>query len=288
MIGDVVFYPNYIHYVGYTASAEPSITGETYESSGGETSGPAYDLVDNKRSSLVTLDTASQTTNPVIDFDLASTPADAFDFMIIDNHNLFSAASKAVVRYGGSPGDTTLDAGYEASGLGVTTSAMTESGNYVQAGVNGISVIHVSAVTSAYWDLYIDDTLGSLQADITMGEIAIGKKCAVSVAPDMPTIISNFDGVSVKTTAGGQKHGFSSYNERKAWKLTWPILEETDFNNIKKVWQVTNGPQYPFYIDLGEASTPKLYYVRFLQNSFQFKKLSAQAYELSIIIESET
>ncbi len=81
----ITYYPNYLYYdsgdlesnTNMDVENEPTITGESWTASGGEdddgTEGnAAYDLVDNKRGSVVTIDSDSQGTTILIDFDLSS------------------------------------------------------------------------------------------------------------------------------------------------------------------------------------------------------------------------
>ena len=74
---------------------------------------------------------------------------------------------------------------------------------------------------------------------------------------------------------------------REAWSLTWDVITASNKADIETVWTITDGPRYPFYIDLGEAATPQLYYVRFMQDTLRFTKLTNDAYTCTINIESE-
>lgn len=289
-IGDITFYPNYVQYIGFTASAEPSITGETYSCSGDETTGGAYDLVDNKRGTPVTIDTLSQTTQPLIDFDLSSTPADAFDFAILDYHNLATADGNVTIQYSTSSTTCEVLTAYSgALGEVLTSVSILPVTYFVENPPDGILIFTFTSQTSANWNFKFYAHTPSYDANLSIREAIIGKKYAVTIAPDLnPLIISNYHGVVVKKTPAGQNQGFGNYTgERKAWQLNWSVLSETHKNGILKVWQVCNGNKFPFYIDLGEAEYPKLYYVRFVDNSLTFRKLSAAAYEVSVMIESE-
>ena len=285
MIGDVTIYANYLPYAGYSATDEPSVVNETYESSGGETTGPAYDVADNKRTTLLTIDTNAQTTNPIIDFDLTTNMVDV-DFAIIDNHNFNTAGVKVGIAESLASIDMTA---YEASGPGVTTAASTVTASQVITPVDGISLILLSTATTGNdWKVGIEENGANYTANVTIGEIILGKKFAFSYAPDTPEEISTFDGVTNTVSRGGQKSSFKSYGVRKAWKLSWPILLEADKTSLQTIYEdITEGSHRPFYIDLGEESTPKLYYVRFMDNSLRIRKLTAQAYEVSFMIESE-
>jgi hypothetical protein len=284
-LGKVTFYPNIIQYARFSASVEPSITVSGYACSGGETTGPGYDVADTRRAPALTIDCGSTTDHPTIDFDLSAAITSA-NFCIVDNHNLYTAQSNFIVH----EGTTSLNLSYAYHGtLG---SAMTNSvSTPIAVPTSGSSIslaLFSTAQTSYNFDVYFTAVATTYTADITIGEIAIGKSYQISVAPDAnPNIISNFASVSKLMTPGGQKYGVITYGERKAWQLSWSYLNATDYASLLAVWQYTKGGLYPMYIDLGEAATPALYYVRFVDNTLIFRKLAAEAYEVSVLIESE-
>lgn len=286
MIGDVTFYPNYFHYEGFSRSAEPSITLETYTSSGGETSGPAYDLVDFRRDNVVTTDSNGQTTNVVIDMDLTSNITDA-DFVIIDNHNFNTAG--ADVQIAESSGNKNIT-GYEASGLGVTTSASTNDGTAkLTTPTDGILLVNITtAVTGNDWQIGLEENGATFDADITIGQWFVGKKCTPSrpANDDFSEGYSN-EGIFINRTGGGLKYGFKRFAPKKFWQLTFEHLTDTDKDNLEELWLVTDGQLRPFYVDLGEETTPKLYFVRFAMDRMSFVKEGTSTYRLTIQLEEE-
>jgi len=288
-IGTVVFYPNYIHNSGYDAAAEPSIVTQNYASSGGETTGAAYDLVDNRRDARITIDTSGETDNFNVDFDLTANIT-AANFVIVDNHNFQTASAEITVGYGGSA--QTIASGY-AGTLNNALALLTLSTNVLRKPItDGILLINFSGTRTAQnfevYSTYESDVGIEYTADVLMGEIGIGASFTPSVAPDINLIeTQHFDGVEVRRSAGGQNTSFKRYGERKAWALTWSYVSNTDKEGFQKVFQITEGGRYPFWIDLGESATPHLYYVRFLQNALSVRKLTANAYEVTILIESE-
>lgn len=286
-IGTVVFYPNGIWGAGYAAATEPSVVTQGYSCSGAETTGAAYDLVDAKRGTVITVDTSGEATDFSFDIDLSANITSS-DFMILDNHNLGTADADATFRY--DAGNTGLTVSTVHSGtLGTALSAMSiGGGTEFEITNDGILLEKHTAQTSSNFNILIEDTDGdNFDADVTAGEWFVGKSFTPSTAPDQPEIMSNFDGVNVTRALGGVNSSHVRYGERLAWKLKWEYVSESDKDEFLRVWQDTEGPRYPFYIDLGEESTPCLYMVRFVENSFRIQKLAAQAYELSFIIESE-
>lgn len=288
-IGTVIFYPNYIHYAGYDVTAEPSVVTQNYACSGAETTGPAYDVVDDKRTAELTVDTSGETDNFNIDFDLSANIT-AANFAIVDNHNFSTASAQIQVGYGGT--GQSLSTAY-AGTLGSATAAMTITTNVVKDPItDGILLINFSGTRTAQnWEIYstYESDFGvEYSDDVTIGEIAIGVSFTPSIAPDInPIEVQNFDGVLVRRSKGGQNSSLKLYGERKSWQLNWSYISNTDKTGFQKVYEVTEGPRHPFWIDLGESATPQLYYVRFVANSLSIRKLTANAYEISVIIESE-
>lgn len=284
-IGDVTFYPNGIWGAGYTASAEPSIVTQGYECSGGESSNAAYDLVDARRGNVVTVDTNAETTDFQLDLDLSANITSS-DFMILDNHNFGSADCDLTFRYGAGNSALTVSSVHSGT-LETALSAMSLGGGteYVMTN-DGIALAKHSAQSSANFNVLCSDN-STFTADVTIGEWFVGKSFTPSTAPDQPEELFNFDGVSVNRALGGVNTSHSRYGERRAWRLRWDYISESDKDEFVRVYGDTEGPRYPFYIDLGEESTPCLYMVRFVENSLRIQKKAAQAYELSFIIESE-
>ena len=288
-IGDVTFYANYINFYGIDYTAEPSASGETYTCSGGETSGELYDLVDNKRGSIVTFDTNGQSTNPIIDFDFSATIYAGC--VIIDKHNLKTATADVTLLEASTPKNITT--AYSGA-LGAALTATTISSNEVitggATGSDGILLINFTSVESgtAFEVTFDDYNAANYSANLWIGEIIFSNAKTMSIAPTINIIDETKQpGVTVNTSLGGQKYSFATSTRRKAWNLTWQIMTSTDKANLETVWIVTGGGRYPFYIDLGEAATPQLYYVRFMQDTLRFTQLSSGAYSTTILIESE-
>lgn len=280
-IGDVTFYPNYLHHAGFSPTAEPSINGETYTCSGGETTGAAYDLLDNKRTSVVTLDTNGETSTPNIDVDTTENIT-LFDFAILDNHNLKTCDATASV------GITGIHAYTGTLGTELTSDSLVSDNITISHDDLLLITIDSPSYTGASFTVDFTSLSGAYDADMEFGEIAVGVSFTPSIAPDI-NIVENqsYEGVTVIRSKGGQKYGFETFGERKSWSLTWSYMTNADKESFQTVYEVTKGPKIPFWIDLGEATNPKLYYVRFVQNSLSVRQLTANAFEISVIIESE-
>ena len=124
-------------------------------------------------------------------------------------------------------------------------------------------------------------------ADITIGEVALGVSFTPTVSPDVPQPESIAYGNTITQSRGGQKNAVQFFGKRRRWTLGWKIIQETDMTSLKAVWDACNGTLYPFWIDLGEGSSnPLLYYVRFA-GDFNATKLTHQAYSIRLIIEEE-
>ena len=289
----VTFYPNYIHTAGFSKTAEPSITTQGYACSGGETSGAAYDLVDNRNSNVITIDTNGEATDFAVDLDLTSDMQDIAspDFVIVDNHNFKTASVNVYLENDGS--STNLTSAYSGTlGTELTAESIDTGGDhFVDEPTDGVLIINFTAEQNATDQnleiLGLDDGGANFTADVTMGEIAMGKKCTPGVSPDINQQESIMYGNAVQQSRGGQKYGVQYHGKRRSWTLGWKILQETDMTNLKAVWDACNGSLYPFWIDLGEGSSnPLLYYVRFV-GDFNYTKLTNQAYSLRLQIEEE-
>ena len=290
----VTFYPNYIQYAGFSATAEPSIVGQGYACSGGETTGPAYDLADNRRTNTITIDTNGEATDFTVDFDLTANITNA-NFGIIDNHNLYTADATVLFEHSGGtdiPCDT-----YYSGPLGSELTTISKDGSEAAVGehstADGILVGNfTSAVTDSAFEVSIKDYEGdSFDADVTMGEIAIGVSFAPAFNPELqPTFGYDLPGSGFNESDGGQRYGFSTHsNPRRAWHFQWKHMSDANKTSLETVFKVTGGVKYPFYIDLGDilgATNPQLYYVRFLK-PLSFKGLTKDAWQVDIMIEEE-
>jgi len=285
-IGTVVFYPSGLWGAGYDVTAEPSIVTQNYASSDGETTGAAYDLVDAKRTSQITIDTNGESQDFQIDFDLTTSITDC-NFCIIDNHNLGDTNGGSSFQYGSGPSTVSYSAHYGGE-LGSALAAESSSvrGDYQNS--NDMSLTLFTAVTDDEFNivLYYPDG-DTWQVDVVLGEIFWGKSFAPSTAPEQPKFIPGWSGVKSKRTAGGQNNTHKRYGKRMAWQLEWSYVSESDIDEFIRVFNDTEGHRYPFYIDLGEAATPQLYFVRLKEGSFKYNKLAASAYKVSLTVESE-
>lgn len=287
MIGDITFYPNYFHYVGFDAENEPSLVGQGYACSGAETSGAIYDVVDLRRDNIITIDTDGETNDAVLDMELTSTITDA-DFFIVDNHNLETADANIKGQYGVGPNTIGLSSAYSGAFNSALTSE-TITSNEVMNPTDGILLaLFTSATSSSRFLLSTTEDSPSYDADITIGEWFVGKKCA----PSKPANVDFSEGyenggVIVSRSAGGIKYGFQRYTPKRFWRLVFEHLTATDVSNLKTLWLVTGGQLRPFYVDLGESATPQLYLVRFAMDRMEFMKEGTLSWRLTIQLEEE-
>lgn len=285
-IGRVTFYPNYCHYVGYDNTAEPSITTQGYECSGGESTGPAYDLLDCRRTSLITIDTNGESMGFTVDLDL-TTDITTANFCIIDNHNFHTADTNLIVV---APTTLTLTSAYSGP-LGSQLTAVGISGypsTVLEYPIDGILLINpASPPTENNWSFEFVVHTGNFDADVTIGEIAFGVSFSPSYSPDIDPVFGSSYPIILNESDAGQRYGFKKQGLRRYWRLGWDYLSEADKTSFETLWAVTGGGLYPFWVDLGQTSPPTLYYVRFVQDSFDMIKRTQAAYKFSMILEEE-
>ena len=287
-IGDVTFYPNYIHYVGVDYTAEPTMITQGFACSGGETTGELYDLIDNKRTSVLTVDTSGEATDFGIRIDL-SDDITGLNFFIIDNHNFKTALALITFRDSAST-DIDLSAAYSGVLSAVTTLESITGDDTIVTPLDGavLAIPDSTQTDDTFFILVTDYAASNFAADVTIGEICMGVSQTISIAPDINVITNDTQhGVTINQTLGGQKSSFKTMGSRKAWSLSWQSFFAADKTALETVWAVTEGERFPFYIDLGEAATPQLYYVRFAQDGLRFTRLSNNAWSVIITIESE-
>lgn len=277
-VGNVTFYPNYIQYAGFSASVEPSIVGQDYISSGGQTTGAAYDLVDNKRTTQLTVKTNGEITAFEVDFDLTSgVPLNgstslpyAYTYIIMDNHNLKTATTSFVVRYLAGNTEITPTSAYAGS-LGSALSSVSLSGNVVLSGgatgQDGVILVNHPVSLSAARNIQFGSGLATYAADVKIGEIAMGRSNLIN--------------------ADGQLYSYQDVSGKKRWTITWQNITDDMKSSLETAWTVQAGISRPFYIDLGEAATPKIYYVRFNQSSLNFTATGTNSWSVEIDIISE-
>jgi len=288
MIGDVTFYPNYFHHSAFSVAVEPSINGQGYACSGAEATGAAYDLVDQRRANLLTVDTNGESTDFYVEMNTTVNIASA-TFMIIDNHNFTTADADIMARYTSAPTEITPSPMFGGT-LGSELSAESlVGGNEIETPADGILLINFSALTSDIWQAYITDNgANNFDADVTIGEFLVGVSFSPATAPELPGINGyGAGGTIVEKSRGGAKYGFSDYTGRKIWQLSWSHLSESDINSFLTLWEVTGYGARPFYFDSGENTNPTLYLVRFTNTDMIPKKQGSSSWQLSISLESE-
>ena len=282
----VTFYPNYCHYLGFGAAAEPTITGQGFVSSGGESSGAAYDLLDDKRTSLVTVDTSGETVEFEIDFDMTTNLVDP-TFYILDNHNLKTADAKVIFEIGGV---ASSNAGPAYNGtLGGALTLVEDVDGVVTPSLDGILLVVMGpTMDDHHFEINVND-VSTFDADVTLGEVSVGISFTPTTSPNLPVPISYGDGSSMLESAGGKRYGFTRHGVRKGWKLTWPFMSAANKTSLETVFLVTGGMKHPFYIDLGEtaSTTPTLHLVRFMSPRLDFTQVTGNAYSITLDIEEE-
>ncbi len=273
----IKFYPNWLNYntsdidgINYDPEAEPSITGEGYTNSDGTTSGPAYDLIDNKIGSVVTLDTDSQASSPTIQFDL--TGSIKFDTVILANNNF---------------GDVVVDVEFDVGIAGTVTFSTCNStsvtikrprGYYILD--NPVSVSSDAASFAASEDgialFELDGETGEVQFqvdfsaiapysdDMILGEVVASLKWEAPHAPEVSGWF-NVDkyGNVINRTPGGQNYGTLNHGLKKRITLPFKNLSSVQEELLAEVFQVTKGSTYPMFVDLGEHATQ--HYLRYMR-----------------------
>lgn len=279
--------PNNREYnLNYAPNSEPSASGETYTCSGGDTSGPLYDLVDNKQDTVVTFDSDSQNTTITIDFDLTSniTP----DAVIIMGHNFESNATLEIQR---ATVAQTIVNGYSGS--------LQEEG-YFQLEGGAVDDTEYDAYDSCLlctfdgtagndWQIELTPGAGSYISDLEIGEVAF---CNTWTQPHAPEVDSWQDSVEynadVTPSRGGQNYSQGYGGERKAWNLSWTAMDNAKKEALQQAFRETKGPRFPFWIDMGEdASDVFLYYVRLTTNPVYTPIAGGTLWNVSISIRAE-
>jgi len=285
----VTFYANSIQKVGFDAAAEPSISDQVATMSGGETTGALYDLLDNRRTNKLSIDTSGETQAATIQIE--TTAAIGCTAAIIDNHNLKSADANYIL--GESASVIAITSAYSGT-LGSAMSADTLGGaggnTLVTVVADGISLCRFDIITGDTWQWVINDT-DTFDADITMGEICLSAPFAPAFNPELQWL-NGYDmpGSSYRESEGGQRYGFSTHtNARKSWRMTWKYMSDTNKGLLQDIFLFTRGTRNPFYIDLSGplgAATPQLFYVRFMK-PLSFTGLTKDAWQVSVDIEEE-
>jgi len=296
----ITFYPNYLHYnssdpesgTNFSPSVEPSIVTETYTSSGGETTGPAYDLVDGKANTKITIDTGTGTTSWSIDFDLSSAMQN-ITTIIIANHNLKTADGRVIARKAGvnqTPltnnieGVYTLDQTYHGF---VCFDVDQSSGDYFIPAEDGLSIFKISSGSNTAWELAFDFVTAAWDTDVTIGEIGFSASFTPDIRPNLITREDLFFGTELQATKGGQNYGHGSHGERKGFSLTYEYMTLSQKQSMELVYKTTKGGRHPMWVDLGEGSEPIIYYCRFVPDSWNVQELTGGAYMISFDLITE-
>jgi len=270
-------------------SAEPTSVGQNFTDSSGtaQSSGShAPDIVDLRRGTAITIDTDGETTDFAIRTDITDNDRD-YDFVIVDGHNLATADADIRVYNYSDASALTLTSSYSGA-LG--DELTTESGSgYVNVTNDGLWLANFGTQNNLtdYSPYTRDTNSDNFDADITISQIFAGEKISPTVSPDIGIVDNSEYGIDVSEALGGSRYSTERHGERKGWKLSWSYISATDKATIEKLWGITRGNRYPFYIDLGEETNPKLYYVRFAQNKLSFKQVAHQVYSCNLEIETE-
>lgn len=286
----VRIYVNSIQKVGFDAANEPTITGETFTCSGGETTDPGYDLLDNRRTNVITYDSNGETTTIKNRIDLTSVIDPSF--VIIDNHNFGTCDAWVTINY--DAGETQRGMSTAFSGaLGSELSTETVTSDQVRGDIDdGVLLINIDLDgESVVWWVQLDDNGDGYDDDITIGEFCLGNSFAPAHNPELqPVFDYDMPGSSFRESEGSQRYGFSTHtNDRRSWRLMWKFISDADKSNLEDIFLVTRGMKHPFYIDLGPilgATNPQLFYVRFMR-PLSFKGLTKDAWQVTIDIEEE-
>jgi len=282
----VTFYPNKIQYSGFAGADEPSISGQVATMSGGETSGSLYDLLDNNREVTLSIDTSGETT--AADIQVEVTTAISCNFVIIDNHNLKTADAFYRLEQGDSPIET-MSTAFSGT-LGSALSADTIDGNDEEITVvaDGISLAKFTSATDTRWEVIIED-VSTFDADVTLGELILGTSFTPAFSPELnQTYKYMYKTSGFVESSGGKKYGFArDTTAQRQWRLFWKYMSDANKTSLQTVFDITRGSKFPFYIDFGEAATPQLYRVRFIENSLSFTQLTKDAWSVSVVIEEE-
>lgn len=282
---NMVFYPNYLFYHSsekeyernFSPSAEPSVSGPTYTNSDGSTSGPLFDLVDNKRNTVCTL--ASHAGTVTIDIDLTSAIV-SLDTVIIDNHTI-NASSGATVLVQEATTKKAMTAAYQSNGDNVDrykggqdTDAMTITSDVTGVDDDGLLLMKFTPYDAS--DMQIVFTpVGAGTGVIEIGEICLSKSWTPPHAPDIDPWEDNFNfpGENI-LTPGGQIYGIGNHGSRRAWRLSWSHISQTHKENLQQVYEAAHGGKNPMYFDLGEGSDPYIYYGRFIERSLSMRPMT--------------
>ena len=302
-VSKVKFYPPYNLYYGH-AAGKPDIGNQDGTSSDGtaiSAGGQCNDVADGRRSAKLTINTNGEANDATIDLTSADTASNIdaanWDFLIVDNHNLDTATnggSAIEIRSGdlSGAGDLVGLSSALSGTLGSATAACAVSSNIITDLIaDGITVMTTTSsnASSANRRLHLDRTGGlSYTADITIGEITMGKKFTAPFRPDLGVSYdSQYSGVKVNRSQGGQAYSTKRYGRMRSWSLNFNLLDSTAKTNFEVFFDIVEGVRLPFHFSLdSDSATPTFYYGR-LSSAPSVKEVALERYSVKIQISEE-
>jgi len=298
-VTEVTFYPPYNLRYGH-AAGKPDIGTQNGTSSDGtaiSAGGQCNDVADGRRSAKLTIDTSGEADDATIDLTSADTVSNIdaanWDFFIIDNHNLDEATAGACGISMNSASDFSNQVGLSSAlsgALGSATEDCTVSSDIItDIKANGITVATTTSTNanSAYRRLNLTDAQ-NFAADITIGEITMGKKFTAPFRPDLGVSYdSQYSGVKVNRSQGGQAYSTKRYGRMRSWSLNFNLLDSTAKTNFEVFFDIVEGVRLPFHFSLdSDSATPTFYYGR-LSSAPSVKEVALERYSVKIQISEE-
>mgnify|MGYP003146087720 CR=1 FL=1 len=308
-VTEVTFYPPYNLRYGH-ASGKPDLAVQNGTASDGTSlsaGDQCNDVADGRRSAKLTIDTSGEANDPLIDLSLADVSttlptvqttaavvdAANWDFLIIDNHNLDTATAGACGISMNSASDFSNQVGLSSAlsgALGSATEACTVSSDIItDIKANGITVATTTSTNanSAYRRLDLTDAQ-NFAADITIGEITMGKKFTAPFRPDLGVGYDNqYSGVTVNTSQGGQSYSTKRFGRKRVWSLNFNLFDATAKSNFETFFDIVEGRRLPFHFSLNsDSATPTFYYGR-LGGSTNITEVALERYSCKLQIIEE-
>ena len=302
-VTEVTFYPPYNLRYGH-AAGKPDIGVQQGTSSDGTAisiGGQCNDVADGRRSAKLTIDTSGEADDATIDLTSADTVSNIdaanWDFFIIDNHNLDTATaggSAIEIRSGdlSGAGDLVGLSSAVSGTLGSATADCTVGSNIITDPIaDGITVMTTTSsnASSIYRRLHLDRaSTSNYAADITIGEITMGKKFTAPFRPDLGVSYdSQYSGVKVNRSQGGQAYSTKRYGRMRSWSLNFNLLDATAKTNFEVFFDIVEGVRLPFHFSLdSDSATPTFYYGR-LSSAPSVKEVALERYSVKIQISEE-
>ncbi|QDP47879.1 MAG: hypothetical protein Unbinned400contig1004_48 [Prokaryotic dsDNA virus sp.] len=302
-VTEVTFYPPYNLRYGH-ASGKPDLVGQNGTASDGTSlsdGDQCNDVADGRRSAKLTIDTNGESGDAAIDLTSADTASNIdaanWDFFIIDNHNLDTATaggSAIEIRSGDltGTGDLVGLSSAVSGTLGSATAACTVGSHIITDPVaDGITVITTTSsnANSIYRRLHLDRaSSNNYAADITIGEITMGKKFTAPFRPDLGVGYDNqYSGVTVNTSQGGQSYSTKRFGRKRVWSLNFNLFDATAKSNFETFFDIVEGRRLPFHFSLNsDSATPTFYYGR-LGGSTNITEVALERYSCKLQIVEE-